>query len=1209
MAKKLDEYQDNAVKMMSNVVVSAGAGSGKTTVLAKRAAHLVTEEKFKIDELLVLTFTKKATVEMKSRIFSTIREEAENGNPFAQTAVRNFDAAQIKTLDSYCSEIARQGAHFYGITPGFSQDNDEAERTIRNMAIPFLLEHRDDEAVQSLARMMDFNRIAEDFFVKSILDNSTIAEPVDFEGDAERQADELAKAWQAESEKAESLIAEIGKLFAEVENRSKAPAPAIEAALASRNTEAARITADEIRAADSRKIDGIVQYARSFAPFTSFNKPRKNAADIMMAEIGVKLTELYDVIDNIKALANGIFGYRMSAKAARLLSAFQEKANRSKRISGTLTFADVASLALKTLREHPEIRRLEKKKYRAIMIDEFQDNNEMQKNLLFMLAEKEEREEKGVPDYADVDGRKLFFVGDEKQSIYKFRGADVSVFRSLKDTVGGADGKGNLDLRTNYRSKPELIAAFNTLFGGLPYPPEKGGEAGDAPSIFMTRKRFGDIPKYEAEYSEVLIPEAKLQEADFSKKRMHVALFVDEKDGDEKALTPIETEASFVADKIRMLIDTGIGGRKYRAGEIAILLKRTSNQPVFERMLLAAGIPYSTEIYKGLFGDGPVNDIVSFLALCAYPEDDNALSVLLPSPFINVSVDDAAEFMAAKREIEAKRMESVPPFDEETIGRAGISEEAKARIRETAALYEKIRESAKTEPIAQTISSLWYGLGYRYETMWNRSVSMYATLYDILFEMARKADDKAQSLAGFVDEMRTYAGEQKNVENLDIPFEARDAVKIMTIHKSKGLEFPVVFVAEVNGGKSLDKNDAPVFVTKENGAVINTPPCKAVEEVRSKGHSSTRKNVNYFYDKLKKENDAKSGAELRRLAYVAFTRAAEQLFLTGSYDGDPGKNGSTYLPGSSDGNETGKVPQSIYNIIQPFLTMENMPFTFENIEKKERAQSSPEKTARSDLRENSDGEKAELISALEKTYSTAKKIEPEIDPSPYIAPSKIAAEGDDPESDTKTVFHAESPFQEINEIVRDSIPQETNENGEALEPEFGFSDFGSVAHAFMEAAFTPGKQEPAGVGKFIAALHGNKTKIDAVFGACRKMRDVFLSSEYGKRAKDAGWRRSEFNFRSRIPTAKKGDRIVRGTMDLVFENGDGTMTIVDFKTNQIVEPKMYEGQLALYRHALAQIKGVPEEKIRCVLHYLRHGKSVDITEGCARISVEALALG
>ena len=289
--------------------------------------------------------------------------------------------------------------------------------------------------------------------------------------------------------------------------------------------------------------------------------------------------------------------------------------------------------------------------------------------------------------------------------------------------------------------------------------------------------------------------------------------------------------------------------------------------------------------------------------------------------------------------------------------------------------------------------------------------------------------------------------------------------------------------------------------------------------------------------------------------------------------------------------------------------MENMPFTFENIEKKERAQSSPEKTARSDLRENSDGEKAELISALEKTYSTAKKIEPEIDPSPYIAPSKIAAEGDDPESDTKTVFHAESPFQEINEIVRDSIPQETNENGEALEPEFGFSDFGSVAHAFMEAAFTPGKQEPAGVGKFIAALHGNKTKIDAVFGACRKMRDVFLSSEYGKRAKDSGWRRSEFTFRSRIPTAKKGDRIVRGTMDLVFENGDGTMTIVDFKTNQIVEPKMYEGQLALYRHALAQIKGIPEEKIRCVLHYLRHGKSVDITEGCARISVEALALG
>ena len=133
-----------------------------------------------------------------------------------------------------------------------------------------------------------------------------------------------------------------------------------------------------------------------------------------------------------------------------------------------------------------------------------------------------ERNEKSVCTESELDGEKLFFVGDEKQSIYRFRGANVSVFRQLKKALKGADGRGNLELNMNYRSKPELIAFFNTIFGATPYPPNT--VRSDA-SVFYTD---GAIPDYEAQYVNVEIPKLKMETADFQKRRAHVSLFKDE---------------------------------------------------------------------------------------------------------------------------------------------------------------------------------------------------------------------------------------------------------------------------------------------------------------------------------------------------------------------------------------------------------------------------------------------------------------------------------------------------------------------------------------------------------------------------------------------------------------------------------------------------------------------------------------------------------
>ena len=181
--------------------------------------------------------------------------------------------------------------------------------------------------------------------------------------------------------------------------------------------------------------------------------------------------ELKDLLKKMLPYFNFLYYSEELKGICQLLEIFQEEVQNTKRSMGLLTFADVAALAIESLLKYPELRLIEKKSYKAIMIDEFQDDNILQKELLFLLAEKEELCSSRIPLASELNPEKLFFVGDEKQSIYKFRGADVEVFRKLSDELSG-----KATLSTNYRSEPALVAAFNTIFGGVKYPLAKQEE-------------------------------------------------------------------------------------------------------------------------------------------------------------------------------------------------------------------------------------------------------------------------------------------------------------------------------------------------------------------------------------------------------------------------------------------------------------------------------------------------------------------------------------------------------------------------------------------------------------------------------------------------------------------------------------------------------------------------------------------------------------
>ncbi len=1139
--RKFDEYQQRAINILKNAVVSAGAGSGKTTVLSERFLQLIQKKKYKVEEILTLTFTKKATVEMSARIFKVLKQKAPD-----QAA--NFYKANIKTLDSYCNSVAKMGAHFYGITPDFTQD-DSITTQIQQLALPFILKNRDNEAIKILVNSNDFEKKAAEIFVEPILENSTVAEPINFEKSTENQIKAVLEAWKKLGSKAEETLHQFEKAYSDFDgNRNTKYLLAIKAIIEeNERPELPELSEDDIKNSNEQKFLPYLQYLSEICKISQLGAP-KNAEELKETH-----NEIKKITPKIASIIDYIPSYKLMKSLVPLLKEFQEIANNLKRSSGCLTFKDIANLALCILRDHPEIRQIEKQKYKAIMIDEFQDNNSEQRDMLFLLAENPERTAKGVPAVEELCPEKLFFVGDEKQSIYRFRGADVSVFRALSNDFKD----GNLSMTTNYRSKPALIAAFNTIFGGFPYPPSPEEKNSVPPCVFFTeRKDCSNVPNYEAVYKEVTMSESAKKEINddsqaFSPK-IHFALYDTKKNEEFKEnsnfLTEEEAEAEWVAQKISEIIENG-----QNPDEIAVLFRNYSLQPLYERTFLRHGIPYNTEVVTGFFDDGPVNDIISLLRPCAYPDDTQPYAQILRSPMVNLAIEEINAILSFAQK----------PFQGDYS--SFLKPESLARFEHLKSAYEKLKENAENQPLTKLISEIWYDFGYRYETLWNPTVSMYGKMYDLLFELARKAEIQNLGIAAFVDSVEKYKdnsnsldGKAEKLEGMDIPLEQSSGVHILTIHKSKGLEYDTVFICGTHKKGKNEANSKAIYCSKKFGISVNNPESE---------------HQNYFYQLVDEENKKMQNAELRRLAYVALTRAKKEIFITnGKYS--PAKDSSAYLPGAE------KNPSSLFNVLEPVFDFYSQqeaqkPLLFDTEEIASFPRSA--KNSQNKIKNNAES-KIEFLNLLanSKNLQNSQEIVPDEPAEKYVSPSKLhSADNETALQKGNIQLTPNAPFQEINEIVDKT-------------QKFTFENFGTIAHAYMEAAIKK-LEKPEFSAKELSGLEEKTEYIKLIDRICRQMQKTFIESELGKTAKNSTWKKTEYEFRGTI-----GTKIIRGIIDLVFENPDGTYTIIDYKTNQSIQPEIYEAQLSCYKKVIAEMLQIEPEKIRCYLYYLRFGKFVEI---------------
>ena len=438
---KTNEEQFNAVQMLKNAVVAAGAGSGKTRVISYRYAYLICVRGYKVAEILTLTFTDKAATQMHEKIYEVLKEIAEHKEvdtsiQRAKQALEDFQDARIQTLDSYASSIVKNQGRLYGLSPDFIIDLEKTREEAEREALQFALEHKENQHLKNFIGTQNFESKAKSLFAQTIDTQSSLSKAINFEKDFEKQKKNILHEYGTITKKIKDFFQTAFSIFNEIDDKKEMTSAAYKnlALFYQDNTELVFPPLDSIASFfhDENKTLKQELYAclKTFYTFQKIDNRTKKEGPLL--DIKNIIRESKILYAELSSIILYIFNAPTTQELYKLLSLFK-KNGIQKRRSLILSYKDISDLALEILTHHYETRESEKQSYKAIMIDEFKTITSS-KNLLYLLAEKPVSKKDFMPEIPSenqLEPEKLF-VGDEKQSIYRFRGADVSVFRGLQ---------------------------------------------------------------------------------------------------------------------------------------------------------------------------------------------------------------------------------------------------------------------------------------------------------------------------------------------------------------------------------------------------------------------------------------------------------------------------------------------------------------------------------------------------------------------------------------------------------------------------------------------------------------------------------------------------------------------------------------------------------------------------------------------------------
>jgi len=757
-----NEQQAAAIAARGQVFVSAGAGTGKTTVLVERFAEAVCERGLDVDSMLVITYTERAAGELRGRIRARLREVGR------QDLARSLDGAWISTIHGFCLRLLKAHPFAAGVDPRFRVVDDSQGRVIRSEAFEAALNDfcagDDPERLRLLATYGASG-------LRRML--TTVYETLRSAG--------------------RELVLELGER------------PGLEERLAEL-AEAARCLAEDSEATDTARAAAVQAVELTVAPPLPERLLDLSGLRVR-TERGASFEEARKAVEQA---ALDTLALQDRELLQELLLGFADAYAAAKDRESALDFEDLQLRARDLLRDDAALREREQLRFRSIMVDEFQDTNRLQCEVVDLLTG------------SDTE---RFFVGDEFQSIYGFRHADVRVFRERR-----AEAETLLPLTRNYRSRPELLSVVNHLFGA-----EFGEE-------FQPLAASGDFPDpVFGTPVELLVTD----KAAYSGTGVHWR----------------RAEARHVARRVKELVDTGAAN----AGEIVLLFAAGTDAEWYEEELREAGLATYRATGRGYFGQQQVVDLLSYLRLLQNRYDDEALVGVLASPFVGVS-NDALLLVrrAARGPIFTGLERSLPPDLDPADARL---------LRAFRQRYDRLADAAGRLSLERLCERIVADHDYDLAVLaqWDGR-RRYANLRK-LARLARSYEElrgpDVEGFVRFVEEQESVGAAERDAVAEE---EGADAVRLLTIHAAKGLEFKVVVVADA--GRDRNAPSADEILCLSDGRF----GFRVADPVTGKRHGVLG------YEGVKDARRAEDEAERLRLYYVAMTRAIDRLIVSGSID-------------------------------------------------------------------------------------------------------------------------------------------------------------------------------------------------------------------------------------------------------------------------------------------------------------------------------------
>ena len=1155
----------------SNILVAAAAGSGKTAVLVERIINRILNDKIDIDKLLVVTFTNAAASEMRERILDAIYKKIEEdpSNIELQRQITLLNKASICTIHSFCLDVIRNNFYEINISPNFRIGDTAEIELLKQETLDDLFEKKYFEEDEDFLKLVDtYTGYRGDEPLKELV--MEIYKFIQSSPFPRKWLEEKVEEFNIKDLSLDFAKTKWGKLILEEYEKNIE-----ETILGLKNvkqdldsnpelekfSQVIRLDLEnlELLKANLDSWDKVYELSQRFS-FTKWPVDRK-----IQSSIKDKAKEKRDKINKkFKGIKDKIFIY--TSKEAiqdlqevyeilnllkKVVLEFEETYGKVKLERNVIDFNDIEHLALKILLKEEdgkyvptEVAKKYKDKFEEIAIDEYQDSNMVQEFILTSISK----------------GNNIFMVGDVKQSIYKFRQAMPELFlgkyekyKLKKDKTENDDLK--IQLFKNFRSRENILSTSNLVFQEI------------------MSKKLGDVEYNEDEYLNLGANYPDIENVDFAgKTEIDVINLnknqIEEETEDTENNERIEDsilEAKYVAKKIQELINSNYyvfdkkqGYRKITYKDIVVLLRSTATlAPIYEKEIADLGMPVFSDTSSEYLNSVEIQTIISVLKIIDNPMQDIPLVTVMRSMIGGFTDNDLIEIRLTDKNCN---------FYESILkAQVQVSEELRIKINNFLEKIENWREANEYLNLDELIWKIYLDTGYyNYVGLMQNGKLRQANL-KMLFERAKQYESASFkglfNFINFIDKLKLSSGDLGSAKIIG---ENEDVIRIMSIHKSKGLEFPVVFLSSTGKKFNMQDLNKKVLLHQDIGL----------------GPTYTNYEKKIEYPTLAKEaikivTKREVLAEEMRVLYVALTRAKEKLVITGiekdvndSIDSKQ-KELEIYkdnIENKMNPNLVGKYKSYIDWIELVYLKNKDKDIMkFNIINKKDiLKENTEEKEENKDIIKEIQNRNVskENINKIKQELEWKYKFEESVELPSELSVSKIKELKNNVQLQNQEVSFAKPNF----------LIEKTELTG---------AEKGTIMHLCLQKLNHKEEYDLEKLKRMVKSLVEKEIILQKEADSVNYNKILeFFKSEIWQEMKEAKLVEQEkafyFNIKANeiYDVKSEEDILVQGIIDLYYINKDDELVLVDYKTdyvennNEEILKEKYDIQLAIYKKAL-----------------------------------------